>query len=141
MENSNRTAVTVQATVNKPIQDVWAFWNEPEHITQWCQASDDWHAPFAENDLQTGGRFKTTMAAKDGSYSFDFSGAYTEVQPMEKIAYRLDDDRFVSIIFKANGDETTVEETFETESSNPVDMQRAGWQAIMDNFKKYAESK
>jgi uncharacterized protein YndB with AHSA1/START domain len=85
MENSNRTSVTVQATVNKPIQDVWAFWNEPEHITQWCQASDDWHAPFAENDLQTGGRFKTTMAAKDGSYSFDFSGAYTEVQPMKKL--------------------------------------------------------
>lgn len=135
-----RTNITVEATVNAPVEKVWKFWNEPEHIKQWCAASDDWHAPHAENDLRTGGKFKTTMAAKDGSFSFDFEGVYTKVEPNKAISYEMSDGRKAEVLFSANGSSTKVTETFEAENTNPVDMQRGGWQAILDNFKKHTES-
>lgn len=106
---------------------------------QWCQASDDWHAPRAENDLKTGGKFSTTMAAKDGSFSFDFGGVYDEVTEHKLIKYTMGDGRKVSVVFNAQGNATEVIETFEPESTNPEEMQRGGWQAILDNFKKYTE--
>lgn len=137
MENKN---ITVTATINASVEKVWNYWTLPEHITQWYNASDDWHAPHAENDLQAGGKFTTRMEAKDGSFGFDFGGIYDEVKVHELITYTIGDGRFVSIVFKANGDKTTVTETFEAEDQNPVDMQRAGWQAILDNFKKYTEA-
>ena len=106
---------------------------------QWNSASPDWHTPRAENDLRTGGKFSSRMEAKDGSFGFDFGGTYDEVRPHEYIAYTLGDGRRVSITFTSNGNETHISETFEAESMNPVEMQRNGWQAIMDNFRKYAE--
>lgn len=140
MTTANQTTITVESTINAPIGKVWQYWNAPEHITQWCAASDDWHAPEASNDLRTGGKFSTTMAAKDGSFSFDFGGEYTEVKEHELIAYQLSDNRRVKIIFNSYGDTTHVTETFDPESTNPLEMQRAGWQAILDNFRKYTEN-
>ena len=140
METTTKTAVTVEATVQASVEKVWKTWSEPQHITKWCQASPDWHVPYADNDLRTDGRFKTTMAAKDGSFSFDFGGRYTAVQQHKLIEYVIDDGRKVTVAFSGNGNETKVTETFEAESENPIEMQRGGWQAILDNFKKYTES-
>lgn len=140
METMEKTNITVQATVNASVEKVWEAWNNPTHITQWCAASDDWHAPSAENDLRKDGRFKTTMAAKDGSMSFDFSGVYTVVDPLKNIEYVLDDGRKVKIVFSPEGNTTKVTETFEAENTHPVDMQRDGWQAILNNFKAHAEN-
>lgn len=137
MENST---ITVQSIINAPIEKVWQYWTSPEHITQWCNASDDWHAPRAENDVQVGGKFTTRMEAKDRSFGFDFGGVYDEVRLHEYIAYTIGDGRKVNITFSGNGNETSVTETFEPENQNPLDMQQAGWQAILDNFKKYVEA-
>jgi uncharacterized protein YndB with AHSA1/START domain len=134
------TTITVQATVNAPVEKVWDCWSKPEHITRWCQASDDWHAPYADNDLRTGGKFSTTMAAKDGSFSFDFGGVYDKVEENKTIEYTLGDGRKVQINFAVDGNATNITETFEAESTHSIDMQRDGWQAILNNFKKYTES-
>ncbi|GAA4924143.1 SRPBCC family protein [Mucilaginibacter defluvii] len=139
MKNTNSNAITVQATTNAPAEKVWTYWNAPEHITKWCQASADWHAPYAENDLRPDGKFKTTMAAKDGSFSFDFEGVYTEVEPYKLISYTMADGRMVTVEFDEKDNTTTVTETFDPENTNPIEMQRGGWQAILDNFKQYAE--
>jgi uncharacterized protein YndB with AHSA1/START domain len=140
MTTATKTSITVEAIINAPVEKVWNCWTDPKHITQWCNASDDWHAPSATNDLRTGGRFSTRMEAKDGSFGFDFGGMYDEVKTNELIAYTMEDGRKVKIIFTSKGDATKVVETFEAESENPVEMQRAGWQAILDNFKRYAEA-
>ncbi len=132
--------ITVKTTIHSSIEQVWAAWTSPEHITQWTFASDDWHAPYAEIDLKVGGRFKTTMAAKDESFSFDFSGTFTEVEPMKKIAYTLDDDRKVVIEFNVNSEEVTVVESFDPESVNSLELQETGWQMILNNFKKHVDS-
>lgn len=132
--------ITVQTIVNAPIKKVWEFWSKPEHITQWTHASDDWHAPYSDNDLRKGGKFKTTMAAKDGSFSFDFEGAYTEVVDHSLIEYAIADGRKVKIVFTGEGDFTKVVEFFEPESVNSIEMQEGGWQSILDNFKRYAEA-
>jgi len=137
METAIKTSITVESVVKAPVEKVWKYWSAPEHITKWCSASDDWHTPSSENDLRTGGKFSSRMEAKDGSFGFDFGGVYDEVKTNELIAYTLGDDRKVSIRFTANGNETKVVETFEAESTNPVEMQKGGWQAILDNFKKY----
>lgn len=139
MKTKERTSVTVRTTVNAPVEKVWKYFSEPEHITQWAFAVDDWHAPYAENDLRKDGKFKTTMAAKDGSVSFDFAGVYTDVQPHKRIAYTMGDGRKVEVLFEGSGNTTTVTETFDAEDENPVDMQRDGWQAILENFKKHTE--
>lgn len=139
METSNSTKVTVQAVVKAPIEQVWSYWTEPEHITNWNQASEDWHAPRAENDLRAGGKFLTRMEAKDGSMGFDFFGVYDEVKLHELITYTLEDGRKVEITFVDLGGETKVVETFDAESTHPVEFQQAGWQAIMNNFKQYTE--
>lgn len=139
MSTKTRTAITVRTTVNAPIEKVWKYFSEPEHITQWAYAADDWHAPYAENDLRKDGRFKTTMAAKDGSVSFDFTGVYTDVEAHKHIAYTIDDGRKVHVTFESDGNTTKVTETFEAEDENPIEMQRDGWQAMLDNFKKHVE--
>ncbi len=139
-ETTNPISVTVEALVKAPVEKVWKTWNTPEDITKWCQASDDWHAPYAENDLRKGGKFKTTMAAKDGSFSFDFGGEYTNVETNKVIEYIMADGRKTKIVFTAQGNETNIVETFDAESENPVEFQRQGWQAILNNFKKYTES-
>jgi uncharacterized protein YndB with AHSA1/START domain len=140
METAAKTAITVATTINAPVEKVWRFWSLPEHITKWCSASDDWHTPKAENDLRTGGKFLSRMEAKDGSFGFDFGGIYDAVKTNELIEYTIGDGRKVTIQFAANGNETKVTETFEAESTNPIEMQRGGWQAILDNFKKYVEA-
>lgn len=140
METTEKTTITVEATVNAPIEKIWESWTKPEHITQWCNASDDWHAPYADNDLRTGGKFKTTMAAKDGSFSFDFGGTYTDVKGNRLMAYTMDDGRKVSVTFETSNGVTHITETFEPETINPMEMQQGGWQAILNSFKKYTEN-
>lgn len=136
-----KTLITVQTVINAPIEKVWELWTTPEHITKWNYASDDWHTPFAENDLRTGGKFLSRMEAKDGSFGFDFSGVYNLVKIYEAIHYTVDDGRKVLITFASTANETKLVEAFEAETQNPVEVQRAGWQAILDNFKKYVEAK
>jgi uncharacterized protein YndB with AHSA1/START domain len=138
--STTATKVTVEATVNAPVEKVWKYWSEPQHITKWNQASEDWHSPSATNDLRTGGKFSTRMEAKDGSMGFDFGGVYDEVKKHQVIAYTMGDNRKVKVTFTPNGNNTRVVETFDAESENPVDFQKAGWQSILDNFKKYTES-
>jgi uncharacterized protein YndB with AHSA1/START domain len=140
METTSRTSITVESLIKAPVEKVWSYWFEPKHIMQWCAASDDWHAPAAENDLRTGGKFSTTMAAKDGSFSFEFGGVYTNVVTNKLAEYEMSDGRRVKIIFEAQGQETKVIETFDAEDQNPIEMQRGGWQAILDNMKKYTET-
>lgn len=132
--------ITLEATVNAPVEKVWKYWNEPKHITQWAFASPDWHAPKAENDLRLNGTFSTTMAAKDGSFSFEFGGVYTKVDNHKAIEYTMSDGRKVQVYFTAEGNLTKIVETFEPERENPEEMQRSGWQAILDNFKAYTEN-
>jgi uncharacterized protein YndB with AHSA1/START domain len=134
------TVITVEATVHAPITTVWDSWNNPEHITQWAFASPDWHTPWAKNDLRVGGSFSSRMEAKDGSFGFEFGGVYDAVTTNELIAYTMADGRKVMVEFSAEGDVTKVVERFDAENENPVDMQQMGWQAILDNFKKYTES-
>lgn len=140
MEKLNNTTITVSADINAPVQKVWKLWTSPEHITRWNNASDDWHTTHAENDLRTGGRFLSRMEAKDGSYGFDFEGIYDVLSVYEKIEYTLGDGRKVKVYFKGQGNTTKVTETFEAENENSIEMQKQGWQAILDNFKKYVES-
>ena len=135
----NKTTITVEAAIAAPIEKVWHYWTEPQHITQWNNASEDWHTPHAENDLKEGGRFTSRMEAKDGSFGFDFGGTYTLIETLKLIEYTLDDGRKVIINFTSQGNETTFVETFEAESMNSIELQKGGWQAILDNFKKYVE--
>ncbi|WP_291907327.1 SRPBCC family protein [Chitinophaga sp. CB10] len=140
MNTAEKTVLTVQSTVNAPVSKVWELYNTPEHVVKWNNASEDWHTPHAENDLRVGGQFKYTMAAKDGSFSFDFGGEYTKVDKEKEIGYVLGDGRKVQVTFVPAGNGTTVTTQFEAEGQNPVEMQQTGWQAILDNFKKYAEA-
>jgi uncharacterized protein YndB with AHSA1/START domain len=134
MENKR---IIVETIVNKPIDQVWEKWTLPEHIMEWNNASEDWYTPSAENNLIAGGRFNYKMAARDGSYSFDFSGTYDEVILEKKIAYTLDDGRKVVVEFTEEDGRVKIVESFEAEESNSLEMQRAGWQSILDNFNRY----
>jgi uncharacterized protein YndB with AHSA1/START domain len=132
--------ITIKATVQAPIAEVWQFYTEPEHIVKWNAASGDWHTTRAENDVRKGGKFLSRMEAKDGSFGFDFGGTYDEVKANELIAYTMDDNRKASIIFLATGNQTNMTIEFEAETENSIELQREGWQAILNNFKKYTES-
>ena len=134
-------SITVRTSTKESLEKAWDYFTNPKHIVNWCFASDDWHCPKAENDLRVGGTFITTMASKDGKISFDFEGTYTEVEPMKKYAYSIADGRKVTVKFDILDRRTIIIENFEPENANPEDMQRNGWQAIMDNYKKYLESK
>ena len=136
MENQK---VIIEVIVNATISKIWENWTEPKHITQWNNASDDWHTSHAENDLRVGGKFLSRMEAKDGSFGFDFEGVYSEVIPFGKIKYVLEDGRQVETLFDENGETTKVTTTFDAENENPIEMQKGGWQAILNNFKKYVE--
>lgn len=139
MENQT-TTITVQNNIQAPIEKVWQYWTLPEHITKWNNASDDWHSPSATNDLRTGGSFTTRMEAKDGSFGFDFGGVYDEVTTHQVIAYTMGDGRKVKVSFSSQGNDTNVVETFDAENTHSIEMQRTGWQSILDNFKKYVEN-
>jgi len=133
------TTLTIEATIAADPATVWHAWTSPDHIMQWNHATDDWHSPAAENDLRIGGRFCFTMAAKDGSMQFDFAGTYTLVEPLQRLAYRIGDGRAVDVTFTQVGDKVHVIERFEAESTHPPERQRAGWQAILNNFKQHVE--
>ena len=139
METKEKTVITIQNTVNAPVEKVWNYWSNPDHITKWNNASPDWHTPWAKNDLRVGGSFVSRMEAKDGSMGFDFGGTYDEVKEHEYIEYTMGDGRNVKVRFSGQGDTTKMGINFEAEETNSVEMQRGGWQAILDNFKKYTE--
>lgn len=132
--------ITVQTKIQASIDKIWDLWTLPEHITQWNMASEDWHTLFAENDLKVGGRFKSTMASKDGTMSFDFVGAYEAILDKKLIAYTIEDGRVVIVVFEELEDGFEVREYFEPESVNSEELQYQGWQAILDNFKRYVEN-
>lgn len=132
--------ITIGANINAPVSKVWTYFTDPQYITQWSFASDDWHTPWAKNDLRVDGEFSSRMEAKDGSFGFEFGGVYTSVDEHEYIAYTLGDGRKVSIQFEGNGDTTKLTQMFEAEQQNPIEMQQGGWQAILNNFKKFVEN-
>ncbi len=138
MENT-KVKITVQVSVKATKEKVWKVWTTPSNIINWNTASEDWHTTKAENDLKVGGKFLYRMEAKDGSFGFDFGGVYYAVKTNELIAYTMDDGRTSIITFEQKGNETTIIQTFEAETENPIELQQNGWQAIMDNFKKYIE--
>ena len=140
METQAATVITVESTIDAPVEKVWELWSKPEHITKWANASDDWHTTRAENDLRAGGKFLSRMEAKDGSFGFDFGGVYDAVRENEYIEYTLGDERKVKITFTPQGNKTKVVESFDAENTHSVEMQKGGWQAILDNFKKYTEA-
>lgn len=131
--------ITVETLVPLPAEKVWRLWTEPQHIEKWNFASQEWHTPTAENDLRQGGKFNYRMEARDRSGGFDFTGEYTEVEPHSRIRYRMDDGREVTVNFKPVENATFIEEIFDPEEANSIEMQRNGWQAILENFRKYAE--
>ena len=137
MNTNVKSKISVQAIINAPVTIVWKNWTSPEAITKWNNASDDWHTPLAENDLRVGGKFLFRMEAKDGSMGFDFGGVYDKVDANKLIEYKIDDGRKVEIKFSVENNKTKVVETFEAENFNSIELQRTGWQSILDNFKKY----
>lgn len=133
------TKITVTAKIMADVHKVWENYTLPEHITKWNFASDDWHCPSATNDLREGGKYSARMEAKDGSFGFDFNVVYDEIIPQQKIAYTMEDGRKASITFEKMDNATNVTVVFDAEQMNPVEMQQNGWQAILNNFKKYTE--
>lgn len=131
--------ITIQTIVNKPVETTWNLYTDPVHIVHWNFASDDWHCPTAGNDLRPGGTFCYAMAARDGSMTFDFEGKFHTVDPPGRLEYSLTDGRKVVLVMETNPEGTRITLRFEPETMNPQELQRAGWQAILDNFKKYAE--
>jgi uncharacterized protein YndB with AHSA1/START domain len=140
MEIMQKTAITVTAAVNAPVEKVWECWTVPIHIMHWNNASDDWHTTIAENNVRVDGKFRYRMESRDGNQGFDFSGKYSKVAIFRQLEYTLDDDRKVHISFESNENKTVVTEKFEAEQSNTTELQRKGWQAILNNFKKYVET-
>jgi uncharacterized protein YndB with AHSA1/START domain len=140
MTTIEKTTITVTSTINAPVEKVWNLWTDPKHIIHWNNASDDWHTPKAENDLRVGGKFLARMEAKDGSTGFDFTGKYSEIELYKLINYTITGGRKVYITFESLGKITKVTESFEAEHINSVELQHSGWQSILNNFKKYAES-
>ena len=141
MTTQESKTITVSASVKAPVSKVWQCWNTPSDIIQWNTATPEWHTPKAEHDFRVGGKFKIRMEARDGSMGFDFEGVYDAVELHKYIEYTIGDGRKVKIHFAEEDGETKIIEEFEAEDTNPLEMQRNGWQAIMDNFKKYVESK
>jgi uncharacterized protein YndB with AHSA1/START domain len=136
-----KKTIVVQTEVNLPLKETWSLWTDPMHIIQWNAASPDWHTTYAENDLKVNGFFSCRMEAKDGSVGFDFAGNYTHITPQAKIEYEIADGRKVKVNFSGGEKSTNIAEEFDPEQENSHEMQRAGWQSILDNFKKYAESR
>lgn len=134
------TRITVAATVNAPVATVWKIWNTPVDIMQWNCADPTWHCPSSENDLREGGKFKNRMEAKDGSFGFDFEGVYDKVELHQEISYTMSDGRKATTLFSEQNGKTIIETTFDAETENDPEIQKQGWQAIMDNFGKYVES-
>lgn len=135
------TRITVQTTVKSDIERVWSAWTTPADIVRWNAASDDWHTPRSTNDLRVGGKFTSRMEARDGSMGFDFEGTYTSVVPGRLLEYAMPDGRTVSVTFEPVDGGVKVVESFDAEGTNTAERQQQGWQAILDRFRSYVESK
>ncbi len=135
-----KTTITIQATVLANAAKAWEYYTMPAHITKWNFASDDWHCPSASNDLKVGGVYRVRMEAKDGSFGFDLEAIYEAIEPGRSFTNTMTDGRPVHLVMEENGSVTEVSITFEAENQNPLELQRNGWQAILNNFKNYTES-
>jgi uncharacterized protein YndB with AHSA1/START domain len=133
--------ITVETVVNAKLNNVWDAWNSPDDIKQWNSAQEDWHTTRSTVDLREGGKFQSRMEARDGSEGFDFEGTYTRVVPHKLIEYRMSDGRHVKVEFDERNGGVLVTETFDAETENPTELQRTGWQAILDNFGRHVEAK
>ncbi len=136
----NAEKITVQAMISADRKIVWEYYTNPEHITNWNFASEDWKCPAASNDMRIGGKYSARMEAKDGSFGFDFVAVYEDIIEDEKFTYTMTDGRKATVIFNILDDKTEVSVTFDAETENTIEMQRDGWQAILNNFKKYTET-
>ena len=136
----NNLRITVEATISANVERVWDFYTDPEHIVNWNAANDDWHCPEAENDLRAGGKMRSRMEAKDGSFGFDFEAIYDDVIPNEKLVYTMTDGRQATVDFAEVDGNTRVTIRFDAEDQNSAVLQKQGWQAILNNFKRYTES-
>src|SRR5690349_21109617 len=134
------TKISIEAVVNAPVETVWKAWNTPKDIMQWNAADPSWHCPSSENDLKVNGGFRHRMEARDGSFGFDFEGKYDKVDPYQEIAYTMSDGRTVTTSFSESAGKMTVKSTFDAETENSIELQKQGWQAILDNFVNYVES-
>lgn len=132
--------ITIEINVNAPIDIVWDTWTNPKHVVKWNHASEDWHSPNASNDLKVGGKFDYRMEAKDGSFGFDFSGTYIEIEEKSLLLTKLDDDRLVHTEFSQHNGFVRIVENFEADAENTLELQREGWFAILTNYKNYTES-
>ena len=139
MESTLTSPITIETIINEPLAKVWDYWTQPKHICNWCFADESWHAPKAENDLKVGGKFLTRMEAKDQSFGFDFEAYYTEINVGKNFTYEFG-GRICTVNFDDLIDSTKVTVSFDPENENPVEMQKAGWQLILNNFKSYTES-
>ena len=140
MTTTVKPKITVEALVNAPVEKVWQVWTTPYDITKWNSPSPEWHTPRAKHELKVGGNFNYRMEAKDGSLGFDFGGVFDLVNPNQQLNYTMDDGRKVNISFSAAAGETKIVQTFEAENENSLELQRAGWQGILNSFKNYIES-
>src|ERR1700744_5267298 len=131
--------ITVTAAVNANGKKVWDYYTKPEHITKWNFADPSWQCPSASNDMRVGGKYSARMEAKDGSFGFDFEAVYNEIVEGETFTYTMPDGRVVTVVFDEDGDKTDVVVTFDAEEENPLEMQKGGWQAILNSFKGYTE--
>jgi uncharacterized protein YndB with AHSA1/START domain len=136
----NFTKIKISATVNASIEKAWNYYNQPEHIVNWNFANNDWHCPFANNNLTVNGKLLTRMEAKDKSFGFDFEATYNEIINLNKIVYTMPDNRMVAILFNQNNNTTSIHIEFDAEKINSIELQKNGWQAILDNFKNYVEN-
>lgn len=137
---NDTSPIVVSALVSTPVERVWEYYTVPEHVMKWNHASDDWHCPAATSDFSVGGRFVYTMAAKDGSESFDFGGTFEEIVPLQRIVYVMDDNRRATVTFAPMEDAVEVSVSFDPEDMNSRELQQGGWQAILDNFKQYTQA-
>ncbi|PKA16389.1 SRPBCC family protein [Leptospira haakeii] len=132
--------ITIQSTIAADIKKAWDYYTNPQHIIKWNFATDDWQCPWAKNDMRPGGKYSARMEAKDGSFGFEFEAIYDTVVDQKNFAYTMGDGRKATVNFENKDNKTLVTVSFDPESQNPVEMQRGGWQAILDNFKKYTEA-
>ncbi|MBL7883014.1 MAG: SRPBCC family protein [Bacteroidia bacterium] len=136
----NTTKISIHATIAADIKKVWEYYAQPEHIKKWNFATDDWQCPSASNDMRVGGKYSARMEAKDGSFGFDFEAVYDEIISGERFTYTMPDGRKVTVNFKSNSNQTEMIIEFDAENENPIELQRDGWQAILNNFKNYTEN-
>jgi uncharacterized protein len=131
--------IIVKATISIDKQKVWDYYTQPKHITKWNFANESWHCPTATNDMRVGGKYSARMEAKDGSFGFDFDATYQEINHGHSFTYEFG-GRLATVDFKEQNGQTEVTISFDPETENSIELQQNGWQAILDNFKKYIEA-